>query len=261
MSARALEKLHKRRRAAKRRRIQSATLGWVLVTLVLLAGAGVLADRLMDPTAFPIRQLSFEGRFDHLEPDALRRTAADAIDGNYFGVDLEKVEHAVESLDWVERAQVRRVWPDGLRITVEEQRLVARWGTDAWLNDKGQVVKVATVDQPDVLRLSGPDGSAGRVLERAREWSPRLAEAGLDLKALMLNDRRAWYVVLARHDAALVFSVALGRDGVGERFQRFIEAFRALPEDKIELIDHIDARYPNGIALRLKRAMDSKDSA
>lgn len=261
MSARALEKLHQRRRAEKRRRIQSATLGWVLAGLVLAAGVGVLADRLMDPTAFPIRELSFEGRFDHLDPEALRRKVAAAVDGNYFGVDLEAVERAAESLDWVEHAQVRRVWPDGLRITVAEHHLVARWGSDAWLDDKGEVVKVAEADKPEVLRLSGPDGTAGRVLARAREWSPPLADAGLELKALMLNDRRAWYAVVARPDAGSVFSVALGRDGVSERFQRFIDAFRALPEEKIGLIDHIDARYPNGIALRLKQAMNSKDSA
>lgn len=257
MSPRALERLHKRRRAVKRRRIQAATLGWIMAGLVLLASVGVLADRLMDPAVFPIRELSFEGRFKHLKPEVLRRTAEKAIDANYFGIDLMHVERAIESLDWVKRAQVRRVWPDGLRIAVEEQHLVARWDTDAWLNDSGQVVRVSTVDEPQLLRLSGPEGTAGQVLQRARSWSPRLEEVGLELKALMLNDRLAWYAVVARSGTASVFSVALGRDGVPERFKRFVEAFRALPAEKVSLIDHVDARYPNGIALRLKQPVNS----
>jgi cell division protein FtsQ len=259
VSPRALERLHKQRRAV-RRRIQSATAGWILAALVLLAGIGVLADRLMDPTVFRIREVTFKGRFHHLTQDALKRAVAGAVDANYFAIDLTAVERAVESLDWVQHAQVRRVWPDGLRITVKEQHLVARWGNDAWLNDQGRVVKVAAGD-PDALRLSGPDGTGRDVLRRARSWAPRLEAAGLELKALTLNDRRAWYAVVAGRGAGPVFSVALGKDNVPERFNRFIEAMRALPKAKESLIDHVDARYPNGIALRLKQATESKDSA
>lgn len=258
---RALARLHQKRRAAQRQRIQRLTLGWALAALMLLAGGGLLADRLMDPAAFPIRELTFEGEFNRLDPDVLRRRVEDAVDANYFGVDLKAVERAAESVDWVQRARVRRIWPDGLQVTVHEHHLVARWGNDAWLNDRGEIVDIAAPGQDEVLRLSGPDDAAGQVLERARAWRSVLASAGLTLKALTLNERRAWYAVVARHDGTSVFSVALGRDRVAARFARFIEAFQALPAEKVARIDHVDARYPNGIALRLKQAMNSEDSA
>lgn len=257
MTARALEKLHQRRRAATRRRIQSATLGWVMLGLVLLAGVGLLADRLMDPTAFPIRELIVEGEFEHLEPEVLREKVGDAVDGNYFSVDLGRIERAAETLDWVRQARVRRVWPDGLRVTVQEHRLVARWGNNAWLNERGRVVEMSVPGQSELLRLSGPEGSADDVLRRAHVWSAGLDAAGLQLKALTLNERRAWYAVVSRMQSGAIFSVALGRDGVPNRFQRFVKAYRALPAEKAARIDHVDARYPNGIALRLKQAMNS----
>jgi cell division protein FtsQ len=112
-------------------------------------------------------------------------------------------------------------------------------------------------EQSGLLRLSGPDGSADDVLRRAHEWAPDLARAGLELKALTLNDRRAWYAVVARVQSGEVFSVALGREGVAQRFDRFVKAYRSLPTEKTARIDHIDARYPNGIALRLTGAMNS----
>lgn len=261
MSARALERLHRQQRAAKRRRIRSATLGWVLAALVLVAGVAVLADRLMDPTVFRIRQVSFVGHFDHLKPEALQKAAASAIDANYFAIDLTAVERAVEALPWVQRAEVRRVWPDRLRITVREQHLVARWGNDAWLNDQGRVVNVAAKGMPGALRLAGPAGTGEEVLARARKWARRLDGAGLALKALTLDDRRAWSAVVAVPGSGPVFSVALGRDNVEGRFKRFTEAMGALPKNKVSQIDHVDARYPNGIALRLKQPTDSKDPA
>lgn len=257
---RALEQMHRRRRAEKRHRLQSATLGWTMAGLVFLAVTGLLADRLMDPAAFPIRELSFEGEFNHLEPEVLRKKVASAIDANYFGIDLKTIERAAESLEWVRKARVRRVWPDGLHVSVEEHRLAARWGNDAWLNEEGDVVRVSIVEQPEVLRLAGPEGSGQRVRRHANEWSARLNAVGLELKALTLNERLAWYAVLARQGGA-IFSVALGRDGVQERFDRFIQAFQALPPETVSLIDHVDARYPNGIALRLNPASNPEDSA
>jgi len=261
VSARALQKQRQNRRAEQRRRIQRSTLGWVMAALVLLASGGLLADRLMDPTAFPIRELTFEGEFEHLDPDELRARVTEAVDANYFAIDLKTVERAAESLDWVEQARVRRVWPDGLHIGVEEHRLVARWGTDAWLNDEGDVVKLAAIEQPQMLRLDGPQGTADEVFGRARRWAGALQEAGLRLKALTLNERRAWYAVVARAHSGAVFSVALGRDSVTERFERFVKAFPALPADKAARVDHVDARYPNGIALRLQESLESEEPA
>jgi len=67
---------------------------------------------------------------------------------------------------------VRRVWPDGLRIAVDEHRLVARWGSDAWLNEQGEVVKLAAVEQADVLRLAGPEGASAEENIELRRWHP-----------------------------------------------------------------------------------------
>lgn len=259
--SRAMQQRQRRQRAAQRRRIQRTTLGWVLLALILLASGGLLADRLMDPTVLPIRELDFQGELEHVEVDVMRERVAGAVEGNYFGVKLAKVERVVEAMDWVQRARVRRVWPDGLRITIDEHRLVARWGNDAWLNDNGDVVELAAVEQPDVLRLAGPEGTSSEVFQRARSWIPAMRDAGLELKALTLNERRAWYAVVARAEGGGIFSVALGREAVADRFDRFLNAFRALPAGKLARIDHVDARYPNGVALRLQQPTQSEEPA
>lgn len=259
--SRALQQQQRRRRAAQRRRIQRLTLGWVLVALILLASGGLLADRLMDPAVFQIRDVELRGDLEHVETEALRERVTHAVEGNYFGVDLGKVERVVEAVDWVQRARVRRVWPNGLRITIDEHRLVARWGNNAWLNDNGDVVEIAAVEQPDVLRLDGPEGTSAEVFRRAVDWIPAMREAGLQLKALTLNERRAWYAVVARGDSEGIFSVALGRDSVPDRFERFLTALRTLPAAKVSRIDHVDARYPNGVALRLQQPVESEEPA
>jgi len=259
--SRALQQQQRRHRAARRRRIQRLTLGWVLAALILLASGGLLADRLMDPAVFPIRELEFRGELEHVPTDALRERLAGIIEANYFGVDLERVERIVEAVDWVQRARVRRIWPDGLRVTIDEHHLVARWGNDAWLNDDGEVVELPAVEQPGVLRLAGPQGTSRAVFRRAAEWIPAMREAGLRLKALTLNERRAWYAVVARANGGGIFSVAVGRDSVADRFQRFLSAYRALSGDKASRIDHVDARYPNGIALRLQQPIEDEEPA
>lgn len=253
---RALEQRQRDHRSMLYRRLRSAALGWTMAALVLLAGAGLLADRLMDPAAFPIRTVSVQGELTHVQASAVRDKVVAAIDDNFFGIDLETIETAAESVDWVRRARVRRVWPDGLRIEIDEYRLVARWGNDAWLSNEGEVVKLSAPKKTGLVRLAGPTGSAPKVLRRARQWATRLHTAGLKLEALTLNERQAWYAVAARDDGE-IFSIALGRNAVAPRFARFLKGYQALADSKAARIDHIDARYPNGIAVRLKPPMTS----
>ena len=52
----------------------------------------------------------------------------------FFAVDLEAAQTAVAHLPWVERAEVRKRWPDVLEVQVIEHMPFARWGADRLLS-------------------------------------------------------------------------------------------------------------------------------
>ncbi len=236
----------KRRRHARIRR------GALLSTagaLLLVAVLAVTADRILWPGGFPVTEVYLEGEFNHISPQTLRSEVVAALDGNFFSLDLARLEAAAESLPWVYQATVRRIWPRGIRVVIEEQRPVARWGQDAWLNSDGEIVRLGKVAGSEMFPdLSGPETSAVDVLARYREWRTRLYKAGLQLRAVNMSERHAWRIRVHDPDADSTFDLLLGRRDLAGRLQRFEQFYRQLSTQQKPALQRVDARYPNGVA-------------
>lgn len=218
------------------------------LAVVMLAWEGTqILQRL--PVA-PLKQLIVATPAGKVSPVQIEQTARTAIAGNFFTVDLEQAQAAFEQLPWVRRASLRRVWPDGIELVLEEHHPVARWtpqdGEARLVNDRGEVFSAVSVEVLPVF--SGPEESAARVLGRYREFSGALATIARTPVAVRLSPREAWQVKL---DDGVVLE--LGRDQpkapLSERLVRFTAHYGAVT-DRLHAIGVVDMRYPNGFALR-----------
>ncbi|QDX82913.1 hypothetical protein B9N43_09335 [Denitratisoma sp. DHT3] len=221
----------------------------LLAGIASLAWAGLHAFQRLP--LFPLRQVVIQGELQQVTRMQLEYAVKGSVSGNFFTVNLESVRGAFEKLPWVRRAEVRRVWPDALELTIEEQKAVARWrrsdGEYRLVNHLGEVfIAAAEQDLPD---FSGPEGSAAQILERYREFSAALTEIGHQARAVHLSPRQAWQL---RLDDGLVLE--LGREEakhpVKERLERFAANYRETLQLTRSAPGMIDMRYPNGFALR-----------
>jgi cell division protein FtsQ len=251
-TARALEVKERKRQRIKRARLQRAgTLG--VATALSLAAIGLLgADQLFRPDAFVVEDLSVSGKFVHVEPGEIEEVVTPSVSGNFFAVDLNEVERAAKTVAWVRDATVRRDWPRGVAIIIQEHIPTMRWGSDEWVTAHGAIVKLPdTVDIQDPIRLDGPDSGVVLMLERTLEWEESLAEIGLDLSKVTLTSRYSWTLVIRAgiDDAAYEFELMLGRDDTHSRMERFNRVYRRhLIREKTRLV-RVDARYPNGMTV------------
>lgn len=182
----------------------------------------------------------------------LEYAARSAIKGNFFTVNLDQVRASFEKLPWVRRAEVRRRWPSGLELRIEEQQAVAYWfdhegGQMRMVNPWGEVFAAAS-EQP-LPQLRGPVGSAAYLLYQHGQFSRLLEPLGRKLVELSFSDREAWELRL--DDGMLI---RLGRDQlrqpVESRLARFV---RLLPRAQEQLgvqLAEADLRYSGGFALR-----------
>jgi cell division protein FtsQ len=204
-------------------------------------------------------------------PRAALETAARAgAVGNFFTVDLNRARVRIEQTPWVRRAYVRRLWPDGLAVSIEEQSPVARWqpalvttinpsshealqsGEDSnfLVNDYGEVFDGGQEFEAAALpSLSGPPGTSAKMLQRWREFSKILTPIQATPSALTLSPRLAWVLKLS---GGLV--IELGRDhpeanASTERLRRFV-TYYPLAHQQLNLKASVaDMRYPGGFAL------------
>jgi cell division protein FtsQ len=214
----------------------------------LLGGAGWGFFLLKDPGTFPLRVVGIDGDLRYLQRQDLERTVAGLVREGFFTVNPEAVRQAAEALAWVDRASVRRVWPDTLLIRVQEQVPLARWGEDALVNPRGEVFTPESGPELEKLtQLAGPEGSAPKIVVRYRELKQRLHSTGLEIQRLRLNDRDAWTLVCGNG-----LKIMLGNRGAKERLDRFIRVYPLLQRGE-KALQQVDLRYTNGFAVRWKQ--------
>ena len=228
----------------------------LLVGGSLLAWAGAMA--LQRLPVFPLKQLVVATPLDQVSRAQIEYTARNALAGNFFTVDLDTAQTAFERMPWVRLASLRRLWPDGIELELEEHRAVARWtaqdGEARLVGMHGEVF-VASTREP-LPMFVGPEGSAPRVLARYREFSDSLAAVGHQQVAIRLAAREAWQLKL---DDGVVLE--LGRDQpkhpLAERLARFTTHYATVSSaarNRLQTIGVVDMRYPNGFALRASKS-------
>ncbi|MFT4630026.1 MAG: cell division protein FtsQ [Arenicella sp.] len=235
----------------------------LLATVLSFACIALLvADQLYRPDAFVIDRLKIKGHFRYLEPRQIEQLVAEKQVGNFFSIALGDIQQRVESLPWVQDAQVRRQWPDTLLITVIEQRPVMRWGSSKWVNARGDVIelpKQATLDQPIVLE--GNDSDALLMIHQAKLWGEKLQANGLELRGLNLSESHAYRLRLKNLFSNNEFELLLGHLELETRLARFLMLFGQQFRGSDQQIHRVDARYPNGLAINASTRGGSRDLA
>lgn len=222
----------------------------LLAALATLIAALHVADRMLRADSLPVQAVHFEGPFRHVTQSELEAAVRDLVRGNFLLLDLAAIQAAVEALPWVHTAAVRRMWPRDLHVRFTEQRLVARWGEGAYLNDAGEVVRLRGEGLPEGPLLEGPEGTSATVLERYEDFRRLLAPAGLAVERLTLTPRRSWRVQVEGG-----FTIVLDRTDPQRKLARFARVYPAALAGVRERIRQVDLRYANGFAVEWRGAV------
>lgn len=234
----------------------TAALAVVAVMLVLAAAFNVLIRQ----PYFVIHKLSIDGEMQRNNLATVRANVVPRVEGSFFLVDLARARAVFESVPWVRQALVRRVWPNELRVTLEEHKPAAYWRhedrDDQLVNQQGEVfdANLGDVEDDPLPTLQGPAHAtadqARLMLTMLRKLQPALAPLESEIDTLKLTDRGSWTVKL-ENDAL----IELGRGETDElvaRAERFVRTLPQLRQQYGEPLAYADLRYPHGYAVRLK---------
>lgn len=236
--------------------------------LLAVAVCGLLwagMQRLSRLPLFTLQQVQLEGDLARNNIATVRANIVPRLPGGFFQTDLARAREVFEAVPWVRKAVVRRVWPNELRVQLEEHRPAAYWQhedrDDQLVNTFGEVFdanigdveeRLPTLDAP---ANAGP-GESRAMLDMLRRLQPVLAPLG-NIDTLHLSERGSWSVDLD-NDA----DIQLGRGSEEEviaRAQRFV---RTLPELKRRYpapLSYADLRYPEGYAVKLRGTTTSQE--
>jgi cell division protein FtsQ len=227
----------------------------VVVLGVLMAGL-VRMGRL---PIFQIQKVQLEGDLQRNNLATVRANVVSRLQDGFFHVDLGHSREVFEAIPWVRKAVVRRVWPNELRVRLEEHQPAAYWHHEdrenELVNVQGEIfdANLGDVEDERLPTLDAPTHAtaedAVRMLEMLRKLKPALVTLG-DIDALKLTERGSWSVTLDS-DAR----IELGRgtpDEVLARVDRFVRTLPELHRKYPAQLSYADLRYPEGYAVKLR---------
>jgi cell division protein FtsQ len=215
------------------------------LALLLVSGVTFAGMQMRKAESFPVRSVQIEGGLEQLDTRHLQQVVQSRLQGNFFSVDIGAIQQAVIELPWAAHVSVRRVWPDVLRIHVDEHVALARWGKNGLLNREGKWFAASQAGLEHLPALSGPEGHQVALVRSYNEISGILQGAGLRLNGLHVDQRRAWVAVLDND-----MRLKLGRDHHRERIERFVKMYPRVVAGDAGIIKTVDLRYTNGFAVR-----------
>lgn len=211
---------------------------------VMQAGDDFKRSRLMS-MGFVIERIDVMGEGRLREEDV--RRALGVYAGDYlFGIDMDSAQDRVESLSWVDRAVVRRLWPDRIVVQIIERQPYALWqyqGDVKVVDVKGAAITDANAAQYSQLTLFVGE-SAGEQAADIRQMMGEFPQIANRVESFVNVSGRRWDMVL---DAGAV-RVILPEQNMRKALRNLqhLQAQTRILDRKIETID---LRLPDRLTL------------
>jgi cell division protein FtsQ len=229
----------------------------LLAVFVLMAAATAVlwASRW---SGFGVAGVTLQGDVLHSNEVTVRANLLPHLGGSLLTLDLDQTRAQFEAMPWVRRAQVRRVFPNRLRVQLQEHRAAAYWGAEdesRLVNHLGEVFEanVGEVEMEGLPRLAGPDDQSALVLATFDALQPMFAHLDMNIEQLILSVRGGWRVVLD-NGAAVELGTGNSRE-LQDRVQRFVQTLTQTAQRhqrRVDALESADLRYSHGYALRLQ---------
>lgn len=221
--------------------------GSFLLVVLLLIGSLLYStiSWMWDDQRLPLSKIVLQGDLHYVSALDVQRVFARLEHvGTFMSQDVDVLQNMAESIPWVSHASIRKQWPDTVKVFLTEHHAEAIWNGNALLNDYGQVFDgdIGKLEEERV-KLYGPQGTSEEVLQVWRDISPRFEALNLTITSLVLNDRRAWQIILDNG-----IRLELGKESLEERIERFISLYKNLGSDT-QRVSYIDLRYDTGASI------------
>jgi cell division protein FtsQ len=220
-------------------------LAWTLALALIALPVVAVVNGWIGTERWPLRTMRINDDLQRVDARQVRETMLPYASRGFFAVRLGDAQAAVARLPWVERAEVRKRWPDVIEVRIVEHRPFARWGEDRLLSEQGRLFPTAGIELPQALpRLHGPDSRVAEVVALYNESRAMFLPTGYDVHALQLDSRGSWSLVLSNGT-----EVVIGSHEARLRLGRFARLLPQLMNRQVLPMQRADLRYTNGFAV------------
>lgn len=192
-----------------------------------------------------IKKILINKSLRYVEKNDIDALLQQALEKDFFSLDLKNVAQTVNHIPWVKSAQVKKIWPDTVLVNIQEQSPVARWGDAQLISATGEVFAPGNLHGFDHLPYLVGDELRREEITLFYEQTKRaLHDKGLNISVLNMKSAFEWHV---QFDNGLLIILS-EKQGL-EKIREFSEIYQKHISSKLESIAHVDLRYDSGFVV------------
>ena len=229
-----------------------------LAFVFLVVSAVIALSWVLNSPRFAIQSIVVGGDVQRNNALTIKANVTPKLAGSFFTMDLSRARQAFEAVPWVRSANVRREFPNRLKVLLQEHHAVALWGTESesrMLNSFGEIFDAnqGEVEHENLPRLTGPDGMAKTVWAVYASLKPAFENLDIEIDQLELSGRGTWQI---RTDTGAQVLIGRGSEQeLKERVNVFLSTLTRVAARygrKPEALESADLRHADGYSLRLR---------
>ena len=199
----------------------------------------------------PVRAVRVDAPFVGLPAADVWPYLQEVFGEDLLAVDLPVLATRLEKHPWMEKVQLRRVWPDTLIVDVTEPKPFAHWqglrGEAGFVTTSGAALEAAGTPSMDLV-YQGDAAAAGEFLQWQASMSAALQNSDWELLKLSRSEYSQWRVFLRDSDS-VALELRFGEQWDKDLWARFSRAWTAGLEARKADIAYVDLRYRGGMAV------------
>lgn len=222
---------------------------WIIVLAVLILFSwGYYYLHL--PTTMPIKVVKVVGKYHFVNRQELQAMVMPYVERGFFNVNVAAAEKAMRQLPGVEKASIRRIWPDAVEISITEKKSEARLEGGRFLGTDGTIFKpkyhVAVQSLPLFV---GEKSDLPQIKKMYNLANQQLKVDNLKVTSISFDDLGSWGIEVNNK-----VKIALGKSNIIHRLQEVAKAYPRLQKlHPGEVLAGLDMRYHQGLAVRFEK--------
>jgi cell division protein FtsQ len=198
----------------------------------------------------PIAGVSVESEFKYIAQQQTQELVAQHLSPTFLELDMAGLKKALETNPWIDKVIIARTWPDRLLVRIYEQKPIARWGAEGFINLRGEIVRVSDAAQLTHLPvIDCEERYAAEVMQQYQVIKNIVASNGFTPVRLSLDKTLSWTL-----EFTPALAIRLGREKTLEKLQNIAKILRTELSREVARMSQIDMRYDNGFAVTWKDA-------
>ena len=198
---------------------------------------------------FPIKNISIESKIINVNKDDVFEKSKNYLNSkSFFNFKINILKNEIEKVSWVRSADIKRVYPDEVKIYIKEHVPVAIWNNKSYMNNSGDIFFIHDIKKN--LPMINSNESRNKIMHVYFSLLLKYISDynfDIEIKKIEENEIRS---ISAYLSSGII--VKFGSKDIKSKIHTFFKAYKTLNSSDLKKIGYIDMRYSNGFSIGWK---------